>query len=67
MLDGGQIYRAFWVAFLCQWATVLIIIFRRARNPTRTDLAIIRYGIIPLLVIVTGLRPAVLLVLGIQL
>jgi hypothetical protein len=66
VLDLGQTHRAFWVAFLCQWAAVWMILFRRPMNPTRLDLAIVRYGIIPLLIIVAGFGPALLDFLGIK-
>jgi hypothetical protein len=55
ILDSGQMHRAFWVAFLAQWVMVWVIPFRRPLSPRQLDLAIVRYGIIPLLVIVAGL------------
>ena len=66
VLDFGQTHRAFWVAFLCQWAMVWIILFRRPMNPTRLDLAVVRYGIFPLLIIVAGWGPWLLRLLGVQ-
>lgn len=45
-LDFGQTHRAFWVAFVCQWLMVWMILFRRPMNPTRLDLAIVRFGIV---------------------
>jgi hypothetical protein len=66
VLDMGQTHRAFWVAFLGQWVAAWIILFRRPMQPTRTDLALVRYGIIPLLVIVAGFGPTLLRLLGIQ-
>jgi hypothetical protein len=66
MLDLGQTHQAFWVAFLCQWAVVWIILLRRPMDPTRLDLLIVRYGIIPLLLIVANLGPLMIRVLGIQ-
>ena len=66
ILDFGQTHRAFWVAFLCQWAMVWIILFRRPMRPTRLDLSIVRYGIIPLLFIVAGAGPWFLRILGVQ-
>jgi hypothetical protein len=49
VLDQGQMARAFWVAFLCHWAIIWLILFRRPRAPTRLDLAIVRYSMLPLL------------------
>ena len=60
MLDHGQTHRAFWVAMLCQWATVSIILVRRPMAPAKLDLAIVRYGIIPLLIVVANFGPAFL-------
>ena len=66
VLDFGQTHRAFWVAFLCQWAMVWIMLFRRPNNPTWFDLLLVRYGIVPLLIIVAGAGPWLLRLLGTQ-
>ena len=65
VLDGGQTHREFWVALLSQWAVVWIILFRRPMAPTRLDLAIVRYGIIPLLIVVDASGPTLIDFLGI--
>ena len=57
LLDFGQMHRAFLLAFLCQWAIVGILLFRRAMHPTWFDLLLGRYGIIPLLFIVACAGP----------
>jgi hypothetical protein len=56
VLDSGQMHRAFWVAFLGQWAMVWIVLFRRPRCPTWLDLALVRYGIFPILIMVVGTK-----------
>ncbi len=66
VLDFGQTHRVFWVACLCQWAMVWVILFRRPMRPTPLDLSIVRYGIVPLLFIVTGAGPWFLHILGVQ-
>jgi hypothetical protein len=66
ILDFGQTHRAFWVACLCQWAMVWIILFRRPMRPTWLDLSLVRYGIVPLLLIVAGAGPWFLRILGVQ-
>ena len=66
VLDSGQTARAFGVALLCQWAMVWIMLLRRPMNPTRSDLIIARYGIIPLLFIVAGAGPPLLRLVGLQ-
>jgi hypothetical protein len=52
LLDGGQALWAFRVAFLCQWAVAWMILFRRPLAPTRVDLGVVRYGIVPLTVLI---------------
>jgi hypothetical protein len=66
LLDFGQSHRAFWIAVLCQWAAVFIILLRRPMAPTKLDLALVRYGIIPLLVSVATFGPPFLHFLGIS-
>ena len=66
VLDFGQMHRAFWGAFLCQWAMVWIILFRRPIQPTRLDLAIVRYGIVPILILIVCVVPWMLRMLGVQ-
>lgn len=66
VLDSGQTTRAFGVALLCQWAMVWIILLRRPMHPTRSDLLLVRYGIIPLLFIVAGAGPPLLRLIGLQ-
>ncbi|MBM4001758.1 MAG: hypothetical protein FJ295_00515 [Planctomycetes bacterium] len=62
----GQTHRAFWVALVCQWSMVWIILFRRPMHPTRFDLFLVRYGIVPLLFLVAGVGPWYLRMLGVQ-
>ncbi len=64
LLDGGQALWAFRVAFLCQWAVAWIILFRRPCAPTRLDLRIVRYGILPLTVLILMCGPWFVGVLG---
>ncbi|MCY2984163.1 MAG: hypothetical protein NTY15_11095 [Planctomycetota bacterium] len=66
VLDFGQTHRAFWIAFLCQWAMVWIILFRRAMHPSWFDLTLVRYGIVPLLFIVAIAGPWFLHLLGVR-
>ena len=64
-LDMGDSHRVFWVAFLCHWVTILIILLRRPMNPTRLDLVIVCYAIIPLLLAIYALGPELQDYLGI--
>lgn len=58
-------HHAFLVALLCQLATDFMILIRRPLAPTKFDLAIVRYGILPLFVVVLWLGPVLLRLLGI--
>ncbi len=66
ILDFGHTHRAFWVAFLGQWAMVWILLVRRPTHPTRFDLAVVRYGIIPLLFLVAIAGPVFLRLFGVR-
>lgn len=66
VLDHGQTHRAFWVAFLAQWTMVWIILFRRSLQPTGMDLAFVRYGILPIGIIVAAGGPWLLRALGLH-
>jgi hypothetical protein len=44
LLDGGLIGRPSVVALSVFWALVVVVICRRPRNPTPTDLSLIRWG-----------------------
>ena len=66
ILDFGQTHHAFWVAFLCQWALIWIILFRRPVHPTRFDLALVQYSIVPLLFLIACAGPWFLRLLGVQ-
>ncbi len=66
VLDSGQTARAFGVALLCQWAMAWIILLRRPMNPTRSDLILVRYGIVAMLFIVAGAGPPLLRFVGLQ-
>jgi len=66
MLDSGETHRVFWVSVLCQWATVFIILVHRPMAPTKWDLAIVRYGVIPLLIVVAMFGPDLLRLLEVS-
>jgi hypothetical protein len=54
MLDMGESFNAFKIAFLAHWLGILLIIARRPTSPTKTDIVFIRWGT-PILLFVTGL------------
>lgn len=66
VLDGGQMLRAFGVAFLGQWAMVAIMLLRRPLQPTKLDLLIVRYGIFPLLIVVIVFGPHMIRAFGLE-
>jgi hypothetical protein len=64
LLDFGQTFRVFGVAFLCHWAIIWIVLFRRPLTPTRFDLWIVRYATLPLMILIGGFAPAWLRLIG---
>ena len=53
ILDFGQIGQICLMALPAFWGGVAVLIWRRPRQPTRTDLALIRIGYLPT-VVLTG-------------
>lgn len=54
MLDMGQSFGVFKVAFLCHWLGVFLLFARRPMSPTKTDIILVRWGT-PLLIMAIGL------------
>lgn len=54
MLDMGQSFAVFKVAFLGHWLGIFLLLARRPGFPTKTDIVFIRWGT-PLLMMATGL------------
>jgi hypothetical protein len=52
MLDSGVTARCCLIALLGFWAGTAVVLLRRRRNPARTDLWLIRWGYLPLVVAV---------------
>jgi sec-independent protein translocase protein TatA len=57
MLDMGQSFSVFKIAFLCHWLGIFLLFARRPMSPTRTDIFFMRWGT-PLLMIAIGLIAA---------
>ncbi len=53
MLDMGQSFGVFKVAFLGHWFGILLILARRPESPTKTDIIFVRWGT-PLLMMAIG-------------
>src|SRR4051794_21374872 len=48
MLDGGRMARVCGIAMVGFWCGVFLLWLRRPRQPTRTDLAFLRWGFFPI-------------------
>jgi len=59
VLDGGETARLSAIGLLIFWASVLMAIWRRPRDPTSFDLLLVRWGCLPLVV---GFQVAIRLV-----
>jgi hypothetical protein len=59
LLDFGQTFRVCAVAAIVHWITIAIIVARRPLSPTGLDLGIIRWGFIPMFIVVGRLAPFV--------
>jgi hypothetical protein len=51
VLDGGQLAQVCGVALVAFWLGASLLILRRRRSPSRTDLQLIRFGYFPVVVI----------------
>jgi hypothetical protein len=59
LLDFGQTFRVCAVAAIAHWIVIAIIVARRPASPTGLDLGIIRWGFVPLCIVVGRLAPFV--------
>ncbi|HEX3601299.1 MAG TPA: hypothetical protein VHU84_14200 [Lacipirellulaceae bacterium] len=64
LLDGGRTFSFFAVAFLAHWVGILLVVSRRPAAPTEFDLSFIRIGILPILLVTSGIAPAVWTIIG---
>lgn len=51
ILDGGTTARICGIALVAFWGGATILIWRRPQTPTKTDIALIRFGYLPLAVL----------------
>jgi hypothetical protein len=51
ILDGGQVAQICGVALVAFWGGVSVLIYRRPHTPSRTDLQVIRFGYLPVVVL----------------
>jgi hypothetical protein len=55
VLDGGHMAHTTGIALLAFWSGAAVIIIRRPMAPTQTDLWLIRFGSLPLIVVTASL------------
>ncbi len=51
ILDGGTTARICGIGLLAFWGGATCVICRRPRHPTRFDIALLRFGYLPLIVV----------------
>lgn len=51
ILDGGTTARICGIALVAFWGGAAVLIWRRPQSPTRTDIELLRFGYLPLVVI----------------
>ena len=51
ILDGGTTARICGIALVAFWGGAALLIWRRPHSPTRTDIELLRFGYLPLVVI----------------
>ncbi len=50
ILDGGTTARICGIALVAFWSGAALLIWRRPQSPTRTDIALLRFGYLPAVV-----------------
>ena len=55
LLDGGRVAHTTGIAVLAFWSGAALVIIRRPTAPTPTDLFLIRFGFLPLLIVTFAL------------
>lgn len=51
ILDGGTTARICGIALIAFWGGAAVLIWRRPQSPTRTDIQLLRFGYLPLVVV----------------
>jgi hypothetical protein len=51
ILDGGTTARICGIALIAFWGGVAVLIWRHPQTPTRTDINLVRFGYLPVVVI----------------
>jgi hypothetical protein len=51
ILDGGTTARICGIALVAFWGGAAVLIWRRPQSPTRTDIQLLRFGYLPLVVL----------------
>jgi sec-independent protein translocase protein TatA len=64
MLDMGQTFGVFKIAFLAHWLGIFLLFARRRLSPKKTDLVFIRWGTPILMIAITFVAPLVWTIIG---
>ncbi len=59
LLDGGLAFRACCIAAIVHWICMAMMLVRRPAQPTRVDIAVIKYGFLPLAFVVGSMAPVI--------
>ena len=59
-LDGGVFFHLWWRAMAGYWAALIVILMKRPNAPTKVDLFLVRWGFIPLFLIITPVLTALM-------
>jgi len=51
ILDGGSSARICGIALVAFWGGAAVLIWRRPQSPTRTDIVLLRFGYLPVVVV----------------
>ena len=66
ILDGGQLNRMCVVAMIGYWIVAAMLIVRRRKAPTKTDLLFLRWGILPMMFAVPLIAAVVYSIIGVS-
>ena len=66
ILDGGHLTRMCIVAVTGYWIVAAMLIVRRRKSPTKTDLFFLRWGILPMMCAVPLIAGVVYSIIGIS-
>lgn len=66
VLDGGTTARICGIALVAFWSGATVLIWRRPQSPTRSDIELLRFGYLPVLVIAFFLAHSIWAMRGVE-